>query len=376
VNRPLIVGFDPGTTAGLAIIDTKGEILFIKSKRGFKKSEIIEEITSRGKPLIISGDRCPLPKSVEKLASTLGCRSYYPIKSLTNFEKTELVKEFEERLENDHEKDALASALKAFQSYSRLFRRTEKTLSSLGMSELYERVVKMVITGKAENINEAINRILTESREVKPVVVKKVVEKRDEAVVKLQEKIRSLEKDIVILKKHNEALKNKLRKREEKMDLDRKRISDSSVIRRLNRDIKKLKDDIRERGLIKEKLKSLRRIELEGYIPILELNEVREEPIRSLHRRLDLRDRVLLAHIFENAQILNDYEIKALIVPYEPKERILEKVNFPILVKKDILIEKFKDISAVKKREFEEKLSMARKVGFVQWLKGHKERKL
>jgi hypothetical protein len=185
-----------------------------------------------------------------------------------------------------------------------------------------------------------------------------------------------LEKDIVILKKHNEALKNKLRKREEKMDLDRKRISDSSVIRRLNRDIKKLKDDIRERGLIKEKLKSLRRIELEGYIPILELNEVREEPIRSLHRRLDLRDRVLLAHIFENAQILNDYEIKALIVPYEPKERILEKVNFPILVKKDILIEKFKDISAVKKREFEEKLSMARKVGFVQWLKGHKERKL
>jgi predicted RNase H-like nuclease (RuvC/YqgF family) len=376
VNRPLIVGFDPGTTAGLAIIDTKGEILFIKSKRGFKKSEIIEEITSRGKPLIISGDRCPLPKSVEKLASTLGCRSYYPIKSLTNFEKTELVKEFEERLENDHEKDALASALKAFQSYSRLFRRTEKTLSSLGMSELYERVVKMVITGKAENINEAINRILTESREVKPVVVKKVVEKRDEAVVKLQEKIRGLEKDIVILKKHNEALKNKLRKREEKMDLDRKRISDSSVIRRLNRDIKKLKDDIRERGLIKEKLKSLRRIELEGYIPILELNEVREEPIRSLHRRLDLRDRVLLAHIFENAQILNDYEIKALIVPYEPKERILEKVNFPILVKKDILIEKFKDISAVKKREFEEKLSMARKVGFVQWLKGHKERKL
>lgn len=376
MNRPLIVGFDPGTTAGLAIIDTKGEILFIKSKRGFKKSEIIEEITSRGKPLIISGDRCPLPKSVEKLASTLGCRSYYPIKSLTNFEKTELVKEFEERLENDHEKDALASALKAFQSYSRLFRRTEKTLSSLGMSELYERVVKMVITGKAENINEAINRILTESREVKPVVVKKVVEKRDEAVVKLQEKIRSLEKDIVILKKHNEALKNKLRKREEKMDLDRKRISDSSVIRRLNRDIKKLKDDIRERGLIKEKLKSLRRIELEGYIPILELNEVREEPIRSLHRRLDLRDRVLLAHIFENAQILNDYEIKALIVPYEPKERILEKVNFPILVKKDILIEKFKDISAVKKREFEEKLSMARKVGFVQWLKGHKERKL
>ena len=376
MNRPLIVGFDPGTTAGLAIIDTKGEILFIKSKRGFKKSEIIEEITSRGKPLIISGDRCPLPKSVEKLASTLGCRSYYPIKSLTNFEKTELVKEFEERLENDHEKDALASALKAFQSYSRLFRRTEKTLSSLGMSELYERVVKMVITGKAENINEAINRILTESREVKPVVVKKVVEKRDEAVVKLQEKIRSLEKDIVILKKHNEALKNKLRKREEKMDLDRKRISDSSVIRRLNRDIKKLKDDIRERGLIKEKLKSLRRIELEGYIPILELNEVREEPIRSLHRRLDLRDIVLLAHIFENAQILNDYEIKALIVPYEPKERILEKVNFPILVKKDILIEKFKDISAVKKREFEEKLSMARKVGFVQWLKGHKERKL
>ena len=73
MKKPIIVGYDPGTTAALAIIDTKGEILFLKSKRGFKKGEIIDIITDMGKPLLIAGDRRPLPRSVERMARTLGC---------------------------------------------------------------------------------------------------------------------------------------------------------------------------------------------------------------------------------------------------------------------------------------------------------------
>ena len=92
--------------------------------------------------------------------------------------------------------------------------------------------------------------------------------------------------------------------------------------------------------------------------------------------KINLEDRVIQVKNPDNAQILNDFEIKALIVPKEPDERMLEKVNFPIIEKEDISFESLKNILVVKKELFEEKLNKARKRGFVQWLSGHKKRKL
>ena len=373
----LIVGYDPGTTAGLAIIDTKGDIVFLKSKRGFKKSEIITMITERGKALIIASDRYPLPKSVKKLASTLGCKYYRPSKPLSSIEKSELVIDFTERLSNDHESDALASALKAFKVYSKIFKKTESMLSSVGLGEFYERVVESVVLGKVENLNEAINKILIELRKSKkPVVIKKVVEigPKDKIITKLQQKIKRLEKDVEILKKYNEGLKKKLRTRE---SYYKKRIArgvDLGSPITIQKNINKLKESLIKKESMIERLKAFRKMELEGYIPILELDEPRKA--KDLHETTGLEDRVVLVNKLINAQILNDYKIKALIAPHEPDEKILERVNFPIIVQKDISIEKIKNILAIKKQEFEVKVKEARKVGFAKWLKGHKERKL
>ncbi len=377
MKRPVIVGYDPGTTAALAIIDTKGDVLFLKSKRGLKRSDMIDEITRRGKPLIIAGDRSPLPKSVEKLASTLGCKNYHPKKSLTTLEKLELVKDYEEKLKDDHEKDALASAFKAFQAYSKLFKRTETALSSLGMSELYERVIEMVMTGKSENINEAINQILAEPKK-KPRVEKKKVEVivSKDTVRKLQERIRGLEKDIVILKKYNEGLKIKLRGREERRH--KKFVERVDIVRfnKLKSNINRLKNKLSEKESLIELLKTHRKLEMEGYIPLIELSELRSESVKDLDGKVDLENRVLFVKSPENAQVLNDYKIKALISQNKPSESILEKVDFPVLVRKDISIEKVKNISAVKREEFEEKFKEAKKSGIILWLEGHKKRKL
>jgi len=376
VKRLVIVGFDPGTTAALAIIDTRGDILFLESKRGFKRSGMIDEITRRGKPLIVAGDRSPLPKSVEKLASTLGCKAYHPIKSLSNTEKLELVKGRKEKVRDDHEKDALASALKAFHAYSKLFKRTETALSSLGMSDLYEKVIEMVMSRKAENINEAINKILTESKK-KPEFKKKKVEEvvSKDKVKELQERIKGLEKDIVILKKYNEGLKKKLREKKEKRPKIPKKI-DLALVGRLRNNIKRLNKELSEKESLIELLKTHRKLGMEGYIPLIELREMKSESAKDLDERLDLENRVLFVKNPDNAQILNDYKIKVLISENEPSESTLEKVNFPIINEKDISIEKIKNISVVKKEEFEEKFKTARKSGFIQWIKGHKKRKL
>jgi len=382
VKKPIIVGYDPGTTAALAIIDTKGEILFLKSKRSFKKGEMIDTITDMGKPLLVAGDRRPIPKSVEKMARTLGCRPFYPRKSLSISEKKWIVRGFKDEIEDNHEKDALASALYAFKHYSRLFKRTRDALESQGLSKLYDKVLKTVVTGNVENIAEAINTILKTRKKIEvPKVDKKIIaEKRvlDKTVSRLQEKIKRLERDIRILKDSNEKLKKRLRIGEKDIRYYRKKLEEKIDLGQLA-SIKKKTDQLEDElkgsvGLIK-KLKLFRKIELKNYYPIIELEEIRDNIAKDLDQNVDLEDRVILAENTENAQILNDYDIKALIALDSPTERILEKVDFPVIVKKDISIEKVKNISAVKKQELEECIKKARKAGFIQLLKAHKKRR-
>jgi len=381
VNKPIIVGYDPGTTAALAIIDTRGRVLFLKSKRGFKKGEIIDTITDMGKALIVAGDRRPLPKSVEKMARSLGCRYFYPKKSLSIVEKNWLVREFMKEIKDDHEKDALASALFAFKHYSKVFKRTYDILALQGLSKFYDKVVETVVTGEVENIAEAINAVL-KTREKVEVPDKKIIDEKkvlDRTLSRYQERIKLLEKDIKILKESNERLKKQLEIREKDIRYYRKKLDekvDFESVVSVKKKTEQLESEAKESMSLIEKLKLFRKIELKNYYPIIEIEEIRGNIVKDIDENLDLEDRVVLGENIENAQILNDYNIKALIALEEPSERILEKVNFPVIVKKDISIEKVKNISSVRKQELEECIKKARKVGFVQWLEGHKKRRL
>ena len=381
MNKPIIVGYDPGTTAALAIIDTRGRVLFLKSKRGFKKGEIIDTITDMGKALIVAGDRRPLPKSVEKMARSLGCRYFYPKKSLSIVEKNWLVREFMKEIKDDHEKDALASALFAFKHYSKVFKRTYDILALQGLSKFYDKVVETVVTGEVENIAEAINAVL-KTREKVEVPDKKIIDEKkvlDRTLSRYQERIKLLEKDIKILKESNERLKKQLEIREKDIRYYKKKLDekvDFESVVSVKKKTEQLESEAKESMSLIEKLKLFRKIELKNYYPIIEIEEIRGNIVKDIDENLDLEDRVVLGENIENAQILNDYNIKALIALEEPSERILEKVNFPVIVKKDISIEKVKNISSVRKQELEECIKKARKVGFVQWLEGHKKRRL
>jgi hypothetical protein len=376
--KPIIVGYDPGTTAAIAILDTKGQILLLKSKRSFKQSEIIDLIMGIGKPLMIAGDRHPLPKSVEKLASSLGCKAYRPMKTLSVSEKEKLVNEFAGKIKDEHVKDALASAIKVFNVYSKVFERTKNLLSSLGLSELYEKVIDLVLRGEVENINEAVNRLLIDLRKKQEIPrISKVIEKEplNKNISRLQERIKSLEKDLIIIKQYNQSLKNKLKESEDILERHRKKLAEKTDVGSL-KFIEKLKSELKEKESLIEFMKSSRNLELNGYVPMLEVNEINDSIIKGLDQKFDLLDKVILVNKLDNAQILNDYRIKALITMAEPGKEILEKVDFPIIAKKDISIEKVKDISVVKKDEFEEVLKKVRKTGFVQWIEGHKKRRL
>ncbi len=381
MKEPIIVGYDPGTTAALAIMNTKGKILFLKSKRNFKKGEIADIITDTGKPLIIAGDKRPLPKSVEKMARTLGCKPFYPRNSLSVAEKNWIVHSFMKGIKDNHEKAALASALNAFKHYSKIFKRTHEILESKGLSNLYERIVEATVTGEVENITEAINRMLSKETKL-PEINQKIVDKKDslnKTISGLQERIKILKRDIDILKESNEKLKNKLKLSEKELNNYRKRSEekiDLSSVQKMKKNIESLRHELKKYVDLTETLKSFRNVELEDYYPIIEFEEIRDSLAKDFDKDLDLEDRVIFTEDTRNAQVLNDYRIKALITSNESNDNILNKVDFPIILKKDISIEKVKNISVVKKQELEECIKKTRKTGFTQLLQDYRKRKL
>jgi len=380
--KPLIVGYDPGTTAALAIVDTSKNIVYLRSKREFKKKELVEAIVKRGKPIIVAGDRSPLSGSVEKLASSLGCKAFEPPEDLSNLEKYNLVKNYLDVVKNDHERDALASALKAYKNYSKLFKKTDKAVSYLGLGEFYDKILRLLIEEEVKNINEAVNAVLNEIREKKEkfVVKKKMKTEKitPKEIEKLREMIRGQKNDIKILKNYNETLKKRLEevdKNFKDQKMKNEGFHDKKTIKE-NRRLYKLENKLEKKVIVMEKLKTLRKLENKGYIPIIDLGIIKPDKVVLLDSMLDFEGRVISIESFVNIQILNDYKIQALIVPSKPDKEILERVNFPIIFDEELNKEEVGEITVAKKKEFDEKLKKARKRGFIQWINGHKKRRL
>lgn len=134
---PLIVGIDPGTTTGVALFDLQGSLLEVKSKRHFSKAAITRYIISNGSPLIIASDMNPLPKGIEKIASSFSSLVIIPEKVLRWKDKKRIVETFlkerellEKPWRNSHEKDALIAAYLAWKRIRpRLLKLERKGLS-------------------------------------------------------------------------------------------------------------------------------------------------------------------------------------------------------------------------------------------------------
>ncbi len=366
MKRPVIVGFDPGTTAGLAIIDTSGQLLFLSSKKEMKRNEILRNITARGKPIIISADRNPLPHNVEKLASTLGCRPFYPVRSLSSLEKIKLVGGFSDKIKNDHERDALAAALGVYKHYTSLFSKTRRELERIGLTKVHSSVLEKLITDEAENIEEAIEM----SQEKMPKVEKEKITPKIEVTVPknvalLEEELKRKNRDIEILKKYNEDLKKRIEYNDKELKTSLEKKSDGNIER--------LKNEIRKRNGTIKLLKDYRQHEIKDLMPVIEIKNIKKDETDELHNAVDLTNRIVYAKNPENAQILNDYNIRALITN---TENMPKKINFPAIDIKDISIQQLNEYKVVAEKELEENVARSKKTGIVEWLETYKKRKI
>lgn len=148
----LIVGIDPGKTCGLACLDMNGRLVFSTHKTFASTDWIVSEISRIGIPSIIAGDKPNGSDAIRKINAAFNARLFTPCRELTIDEKRELGKAF--RIKDPHERDALAAALKAYNSYSNKFNQIERIASNGSIDDIDALKAKIV---SKYSINEAIS---------------------------------------------------------------------------------------------------------------------------------------------------------------------------------------------------------------------------
>jgi hypothetical protein len=136
----VLVGIDPGTTTAAAVVSLDGEVLDVFSTRTADTADVIEWLVERGRPVVVAADVEPMPETVEKFRRSFDAAGWEPGSDLPVDEKLHRTREH--TYDNDHERDAMAAALFAFDAYEDQFERvTRKVPAGFDRGEVIDRVV-------------------------------------------------------------------------------------------------------------------------------------------------------------------------------------------------------------------------------------------
>jgi predicted RNase H-like nuclease (RuvC/YqgF family) len=212
----VIVGVDPGTTTAVAVLDLDGTVLDRVSTRTADMAAVIEWIIERGRPLMIAADVTPMPETVEKIRRSFDAAGWTPTTDLPIDGKQHRTRE--EGYENDHERDALAAALYAFDDHEDQFERiTRKVPPRVERGEVIARVVA------GEESVEAVLRELDEDEE--PADEPTEHDPREPSAE--EREISRLTDRIGRLEAHVEQLREKLGQKDDRIDELQTRLSDA-----------------------------------------------------------------------------------------------------------------------------------------------------
>lgn len=219
MKKPLlIIGIDPGTTLAYAVLDLNGDVIRVSSSKQLDLNSLTANVFCLGKPLVVATDVSPVPQLIEKFASQTGSKIIGPEQSLHVSQKKELTKGYD--FANDHERDALASAIFAFKKIRSLLKKIELYVERNNKMGLKRDIAQLVVS-KDLSISEAVASL--EKKEVKPKV-KKPRLRTQSIKVKFDE--------VKYLRRQNEKLKSKIRYLESKfksLKFNLGRISDRRV---------------------------------------------------------------------------------------------------------------------------------------------------
>lgn len=207
-KKLLIVGIDPGMTLGYAILDIEGNLIRLKSSKQLDLNLIISETVNIGKAVLVGTDKAKVPGFVESFAIKLGAKIVSPPEDLKVDEKRKMVSSF--NFADEHQGDALASALFAYRAAKALLDRIDAYAKENRKDGIKDNIKELVLTKKI-SIKSAVNVIEKKDEEAK-IIERVVSEKRinESDFLRLYDKLKKYEAEIRLVKGYNNSLKNKI----------------------------------------------------------------------------------------------------------------------------------------------------------------------
>ena len=247
----VIVGIDPGTTTAAAVVSLDGRVLDVFSSRTVDTAGVIEWLIERGRPLIVAADVASMPETVEQFRRSFEATAWTPPSDIPVDEKLHRCRDHQ--FENDHERDAMAAALYAYDDHEDQFDRiAAKTPPQFDREE----VIAHVVAGGA-SVEAALRALSDEESEEEPAPEHEERELTDE-----EQRIRELETQVDRLESHVSELRGELDERDETIAeyeealsdarrAERQRARERREVAQRNREIDRLereRDEARERA--------------------------------------------------------------------------------------------------------------------------------
>jgi hypothetical protein len=212
----VLVGIDPGTTTAAAVVGLDGDVLDVYSTRTADTAGVIEWLVERGRPIVVAADVEPMPETVEKFRRSFDAAGWEPDTDLPVDEKLHRTREH--TYDNDHERDAMAAALFAFDAYEDQFERiTRKVPPQFDRGEVIDRVV----SGDASV--EAVLRELTdddESEEEESTHEPRELSPEERRIKRLERQVERLESKV-------DDLQSKLSEKDERIETYEEELSEA-----------------------------------------------------------------------------------------------------------------------------------------------------
>ncbi|MHA1229381.1 MAG: DUF460 domain-containing protein [Candidatus Helarchaeota archaeon] len=316
-TKNLIIGIDPGISIGVAILDLNGKIISVFSRKQMSRNDLRRIIyTKYGIPVVVGTDVVSIPRFIEKFANSSQAIIYHPKRVLKISEKNELVEQYLKnqgtniKIENTHERDALVSAIKAYQFFEKRFKKAELRLSEMNIDTKIniDEVKKYIIKGYS--IFDAISLATPdkeksiEKEDSKSIISK--IEEYDKRYMILKNRIRKLYRQNTILMNKLQRYKLKIKELKE-LNLKIKDLED--LIEKLkDQQYIEIKKD-RTISLLKNEISQLKRLLNEKDKTIKDLkNEVMEKKRKSM-----FLDQLNLINDFYKIQIIPQFSLESIL---------------------------------------------------------------
>ncbi|MDS0242607.1 MULTISPECIES: DUF460 domain-containing protein [Haloferax] len=247
----VIVGIDPGTTTAVAVVGFDGRVLDVHSTRTADTAAVIEWLIERGRPSLVAADVQPMPETVEKFRRSFDAAGWAPASDIPVDEKLHRTREVD--YDNDHERDALAAALFAFDDHEDQFERiSRKVPADVDREEVIARVL-----ASEESVEAVLREMDDDGGESGGDDADEEAHEEPELTPEERE-IRELRSRVERLESHVEDLKSTIEEKDETIEEYKEELSDARrEERREARERREVTRLERENGRLERKVESL-----------------------------------------------------------------------------------------------------------------------